>query len=278
MPEENSLLFGFGVRRLHVPALPLVIDTRSRCSAPTSTSASAPSSRFRFDFLDTMGGGNLRSRCIRSIRTSGNTSGCPTPRTSYYLLDTEPGAVVYLGLRDRTDRKRFERDLRAAQDGVAPFPAPEYVNAWPARKHDHFSIPAGTIHCSGANSMVLEISATPYIFTFKLWDWERLGLDGRPRPIHLEHGLANIQWDRTTDWVKRNLINPIRELGFAPGVRQERTGLHTSEFIETRRHWFTAPVDHHTGGTVNVLNLVHGEEALVESPDGDFEPFPVHYA
>ena len=62
------------------------------------------------------------------------------------------------------------------------------------------------------------------------------------------------------------------------GWREERTGLHEREFIETRRHWFTKPVPHHTGGGVNVLNLVEGEEAVVESPDGAFEPFLVHYA
>ena len=49
--------------------------------------------------------------------------------------------------------------------------------------------------------MVLEISATPYIFTFKLWNWDRLGLDGLPRPIHIEDGEKNIQWNRTTSWV-----------------------------------------------------------------------------
>ena len=102
---------------------------------------------------------------------------------------------------------RLAADLRAAQAGGPDFPAGKYVNRWPAKMHDHFLIPAGTIHCSGRNSMVLEISATPYIFTFKLWDWGRLGLDGRPRPIHLDHGIANIQWDRTTEWVRQELIN-----------------------------------------------------------------------
>jgi hypothetical protein len=139
-------------------------------------------------------------------------------------------------------------------------------------------IPAGTIHCSGKNSMVLEISATPYIFTFKLWDWGRLGLDGDPRPIHIDHGEANIQWDRTTKWVKRNLIDQAKPVGSGPGWREERTGLHEREFIETRRHWFDGMAPHDTNGGVNVLNLVEGEEAVIESPMEAFEPFVVHYA
>ena len=126
--------------------------------------------------------------------------------------------------------------------------------------------------------MVLEISATPYIFTFKLWDWGRLGLDGRPRPIHIEHGLANIQWDRTTAWTCENLVNKVRPVTKSEGWCEEITGLHEREFIETRRHWFTGTVPHDTHGGVNVLNLVQGEEAVVESPKGAFEPFVVHYA
>jgi hypothetical protein len=126
--------------------------------------------------------------------------------------------------------------------------------------------------------MVLEISATPYIFTFKLWDWDRLGLDGKPRPVHLEHGKRNIQWDRTTGWVERNLVNRIEETARGDGWVEERTGLHELEFIETRRHWFTGTVPHHTNGGVQVLNLVEGEEAVVESPEGAFPPFVVRYA
>lgn len=279
VPEENSLLFGFGSRRLHSPALPLVHrhpDALLGSYVHRTFGAEFP---IRFDFLDTVDGGNL-SLQVHPLRAYiARTFGLPyTQDESYYLLDAEPGAVVYLGLKEDPDPERFERELREAQAGGPAFPVERHVNAWPARKHDHFSIPAGTIHCSGKDSMVLEISATPYIFTFKLWDWARTGLDGRPRPIHLEHGLANIQWDRTTDWVAANLVDGVREIAAGPGWREEATGLHRYEFIETRRHWFTEPVEHDTGGTVNVLNLVEGDAAVVESVDGSFEPFDVHYA
>jgi hypothetical protein len=103
-------------------------------------------------------------------------------------------------------------------------------------------------------------------------------MDGRPRPIHLEHGLRNIQWDRTTKWVRENLINQSSLVNSGEGWREERTGLHSLEFIETRRHWFTGTVPHHTLGNLNVLNLVEGDAAIVESPTGAFPPFTIHYA
>jgi mannose-6-phosphate isomerase class I len=201
-----------------------------------------------------------------------------TQDESYYLLDAAPDATVFLGLRDGINPASMVRDLETARAGGALFTAGKYANQWPAKKHDHFLIPAGTVHCSGRNSMVLEISATPYIFTFKLWDWARMGLDGKPRPIHLDHGVANILWNRTTDWVKRNLINRVEQVASGDGWREERTGLHEQEFIETRRHWFARAVPHDTRGGVNVLNLIEGEEAVVESPDGAFEPLVVHFA
>jgi mannose-6-phosphate isomerase class I len=279
VPEENSLLLGFGTRHLHSPAIPLVHRHPVALLGRHVYETFGAEFPIRFDFLDTMEGGNLSLQVHPLRRYIAEKFGLPyTQDESYYLLDAKPGAVVYLGLKERPDPKSFERELRAAQDGGPPFAVERHVNAWPSRKHDHFSIPAGTIHCSGKDNVVLEISATPYIFTFKLWDWERLGLDGKPRPIHLEHGLANIQWDRTTDWVERNLINSVKPLSSRLGVREETTGLHPSEFIETRRHWFNEPVEHDTRGALNVLNLVEGNMVVVESPDDAFEPLTVHYA
>jgi mannose-6-phosphate isomerase class I len=169
-------------------------------------------------------------------------------------------------------------DLVSAQAGEGPFDAEKHVQIWPVKKHDHFLIPGGTVHCSGKDSMVLEISATPYIFTFKLWDWGRLGMDGRPRPINIEHGRNNIQWDRTTEWTRNNLVNHIEKVAEGDGWIEERTGLHELEFIETRRHWFTGKVAHNTQGGVNVICLIEGRQVVVESPAGAFEPFIVHYA
>jgi mannose-6-phosphate isomerase class I len=279
VPEENSVRFGFGSKVVEAPSLPLVHEHPQELLGGEIVKRFGAEFPIRFDFLDTVDGGNLSLQVhpLRSYITE--HFGMPyTQDESYYMLDAEPDAVVYLGLKAGIDRDRMARELEAAQAGGPPFPAQNYVNAWPATKHDHFSIPAGTIHCSGRNSMVLEISATPYIFTFKLWDWERLGLNGLPRPIHLKHGLANIQWNRDRDWVARNLVSPVREIASGEGWREEATGLNELEFLETRRHWFTVPVEHDTAGTLNVLNLVEGEEVVVESPENVFEPFIVHYA
>jgi mannose-6-phosphate isomerase class I len=226
-----------------------------------------------------MGGGNLSFQVHPLTEYIYEKFGIPyTQDESYYLLDAGEDGCVYLGVKEGIDRQQMISNLWRAQEADAEFHAEKYVNVWPARKHDHFLIPAGTCHCSGKNSMVLEISATPYIFTFKMWDWGRLGLDGRPRPIHLQHGINNIQWDRTTDWVKQNLVNRIQLIAEGDSWCEERTGLHEREFIETRRHWFTKTVEHHTNGGVNVLNLCEGREAVVESPTNAFEPFVVHYA
>lgn len=279
VPEENSLLLRFGDVRIEIPSQDLVLLYPRPLLGERVHARFGAEFPIRFDFLDTIGGQNLSFQVHPVTEYIQQHFGMHyTQDESYYMLEAEPGAEVYLGTKTGIDPQEMLDSLAAAQRGENAFDDEKFVNRFPARKHDHFLIPAGTVHCSGSGAMVLEISATPYIFTFKLWDWGRLGLDSLPRPVHLEHGAQVIDWQRDTQWVAEHLVNHFEPIAEGDGWREERTGLHEREFIETRRHWFTQPVTHHTHGGVNVLNLVEGDAALVESPHGAFEPFVVHYA
>jgi mannose-6-phosphate isomerase class I len=280
VPEENSLLLEDAEGAIvEIPSLDLVLAEPEALLGERTYARFGAEFPIRFDFLDTMEGGNLSLQVHPLTDYIQRTFGMHyTQDESYYLLDAGDDAVVFLGTKDGVDREAMLADLRAAETGERPFPAEQYVNAFPAKKHDHFLIPAGTIHSSGANSMVLEISATPFIFTFKLWDWGRLGLDGVPRPVHLDHGERNLVWKRGTEWTEANLVNRVEVVAEDGDVREERTGLHELEFIEVRRHWFGEQVAHDTEGTVNVLNLVEGDEVEIISPTGAFAPYTIHYA
>ena len=279
VPEENSVVFDAGGVRVELPSINLVFHDPEALLGHNVRARFGDEFPIRFDLLDTVGGGNLsfqvhpRADYIREKFGIGYTQ-----EESYYILAAEEGAEVWLGLREDIDPQEMLTSLASARDGGEAFDPARFASRWPARVHDHFLIPPGTCHCSGTGSVVLEISATPYIFTFKLWDWGRLGLDGQPRPINLEHGAANIDWQRTKTRVARELVNVLEPLASGPGWNEERTGLHPGEFIETRRHRFTGTVPHDTAGTVNVINLVQGREAIVESPTAAFPPFVVHYA
>jgi len=279
VPEENSLLLGFGDITFETPSINLVFFQAVDLLGDPVHGLFGEEFPIRFDFLDTMEGGNLSLQVHPMTAYIQEKFGMHyTQDESYYLLDAGGDGSVYLGLKEEINPARMIEELHRAEREGSEFEVEKYVERWPARKHDHFLIPAGTVHCSGSNGLVLEISATPYIFTFKLYDWGRVNADGQPRPINVDHGVKNIQWDRTTRWTRENLVNQVEPVSEGDGWREERTGLHRREFIETRRFWFSKPVLHHSGGGVNVLTLVEGEEAVVESPGGRFEPFVIHYA
>lgn len=279
VPEENSLALDVQGVRVEMPSINLVLQHPIELMGPLIFARFGADFPIRFDFLDTMDGQNLSLQVHPLTQYIQQEFGMKyTQDESYYMLDVAEGGKVYLGLRTGIDPDAMLTDLDRAQKGEIAFPADEYVNTFDMERHDHVLIPAGTVHCSSRNCMVLEISATSFIFTFKMWDWGRLGMDGRPRPINLAHAARNIQWDRDTEWSRKNLVNRVHEVETGPGYRIETTGLHELEFIQTTRHWFAVPTERDTCSTVHVLNLVQGTAAIVESPTGAFEPYEVHYA
>ena len=278
VPEENSLYLRYGDVKIEIPSINIVHQYPNELLGAKVHSRFGKEFPIRFDYLDTMEGGNLSLQVHPLTEYIQEKFGMHyTQDESYYILDAKEDASVYLGVKENINLDEMIDDLKKAQNGNYIFPDEKYVNCFPAKKHDHFLIPAGTVHCGGSDVVVLEISATPYIFTFKLWDWGRIGLDGKPRPVHIDHGKHNIQTDRTTKWVEENLINHVQAIEETKDHKEERTGLHELEFIETRRHWFDQKITLSTKGSVNMLNLIEGEEAVVESIDGSFQPYEIHY-
>ena len=279
VPEENAINLGFEGGVIKLPAINAVLYTPERLLGSRVYGRYGAEFPIRFDFLDTMEGGNLSLQVHPLTSYIQKKFGMHyTQDESYYLLDAEEGASVYLGIKTGCNKDEMINELKKAEKGEKAFDAEKFVNRIKAKKHDHFLIPAGTVHCSGSGSMVLEISATPYIFTFKLWDWGRVGLDGIPRPVHIDHGRENIQFNRDTDFVMKNLVNHFSVLEENDGVKVELTGLDVREPIETRRYTIQDTYTVNMNGSVQMLNLVDGKACLIESPSGSFNPFEVHYA
>jgi len=280
VPEENSLLLDVSGELFEMPSVNLMYLKSKEVLGEPVEARFGQDFPIRFDLLDTIEGGNLSLQVHPTIQFARDNFGLPyTQDESYYLIDAKEDAVVYLGVKSDIDSNAMISDLEEADnDPNKRFDDQKYINMIPAKKHDHFLIPAGTVHCSGKNAVVLEISATPNIFTFKLWDWGRMGLDGKPRPINIERGKQVIQWNRDTEYVLNELMNKFEVIAKGDGWIEEKTGLHKTQFIETRRHTFTKTVRHKTNDSVSVLTLLEGNEIIVESINGEFEPLIVHYA
>ncbi|MEG2751883.1 MAG: class I mannose-6-phosphate isomerase, partial [Anaerorhabdus sp.] len=280
VPEENSIMFDYDGVEFELPAMDLVLYQPKKLLGEKVFARFGAEFPIRFDFLDTMEGQHLSLQVHPLVEYIKKNFGMSyTQDESYYILDAKDDAAVYLGFKENINPDEMMKDLKIAQEGDVPFDTEKYINKFPAKKHDHFLIPAGTCHCSGSGAMVLEISATPFIFTFKLWDWNRLGLDGHPRPVHIDDGEEVIAWNRTTPWVEEHLVNATYDVVEENNpCKIEHTGLHELEYIESRRYTIDKISHHTTNNNMNICNLIDGKEAIIESPTNAFKPFIVHYA
>jgi mannose-6-phosphate isomerase class I len=223
----------------------------------------------RYDFLDTVRGGNLSLQCHpRSDYMHRHFGESFTQDEAYYILDCVPGARVYLGFREGVDPAAFRRELEASFRDNTPVDVEAHVMTVEAHTHDLFLIPAGTIHCSGAGNLVLEISATPYIFTFKMYDWMRTDLDGVPRPINIARAFENLAFERQGERVRQELVARPSVTAGGPGWRIVHLPTHPAHFYDVQKFEFEDSIDGSTGGSCQVMNLVEGEWITVETAGG----------
>jgi rRNA maturation RNase YbeY len=220
----------------------------------------------RFDYLDTFGGGNLSVQCHPRPEYAWRNFGERfTQDETYYLTDCAPDARVFLGFQPGVSPLKFERALRTSFREAKRLDVENFVQTHPSRKHGLYLISNGTIHCSGVNNLVLEISATPYIFTFKMYDWLRLDLDGRPRPLNIERAMDNLYFERQGERVVRELIAQPRLLACGPDWQWLHLPTHAEHLYDVHRFDFSGQIEAHADGSPHVLNVVEGGPVMLET-------------
>jgi mannose-6-phosphate isomerase len=160
------------------------------------------------------------------------------------------GGEIYQGLKPGIDRRAFERALAEHQ-------VPSTLNRFDARKGDVFFLPARTVHALGEGCLLYELQQTSDI-TFRVYDWDRLGLDGSPRRLHVTESLQTIDFARTDfgphppkPWRKLDSASEERELAACPQflLREQRVRGALSQDLGDRCAIITSVSGHGTLAT-----------------------------
>ncbi len=198
---------------------------------------------------------------------------------SYYIVEVAQGAKTYLGFNNGQDPDEFIREVKRSEIDHQPVDYQKYIHAVESKPGVQVMIPAGTIHASGQNQLILEIgSLTVGSYTYKMYDYLRKDLDGNPRPIHTYFGDINLNRNMTEDYVEKHLVN-----GGYRVVREDEEGKEIvvgeceQLYFSLRNLKFGDRFTDNTNDDFHVLALVDGEDVTVRSKKDPSLKFDMKY-
>lgn len=167
---------------------------------------------------------------------------------AWYVVDAAPDAVAYIGLRPGVRVGDVARAGATAE-------LVDLLHCRPARAGDCFYLPSGTPHALGGGLVVAEVQ-TPSDVTYRLYDWDRVGLDGRPRALHFAEALTNLRDDVRED----EIVQPRRSAAsaFGPARRLASSHAFTIDLLDLR----PGDLRSAAAGALTVLILAGGRCAL----------------
>jgi mannose-6-phosphate isomerase class I len=263
---ENSILLKYNDEIIEVPFLIVMHYEHPAILGNRIVGLFGDYFPIRFDYLDTIDGDSLSCQVHPKqeyIRETFNEF--MAQQESYYIMENLENTSVFLGLTEQCTKEEFFNAVHDAQETGEPIQITDFVNQYEANKGDLFLIPTGTVHASGKNNLVLEISSTTWWFTFKIYDFLRKGMDGKPRPINIEHAFDNIDFDKKTAWVEDNLI-PKPSLLKKQGMNEEYVlGQREDLLFYVHRVHLHDTWEDHTNNEMVMYNLVEGEKVRIVS-------------
>ena len=197
---------------------------------------------------------------------------------SYYIVVAGQQARTYCGIKQNADAEEFLEKAKKAEKYGVGFRHDDYIHSVPSRPGMQFLLPAGTVHASGRNQVILEIgSLTIGSYTYKMYDYLRKDLDGNLRPIHIHHANQVLRRDFREDWVKANLIQAPRTVREGDGYREVIVGEHDLLYFSLHNVIFDQKYEDETTDRFHVLVLVDGENCLIRSLTDPERCFEQHY-
>ena len=193
---------------------------------------------------------------------------------SYYVVITGHEAKTFIGFRDDADIPAFFKEIEAADTQHDPCDYMKYVSYENSVPGLQVMLPAGTIHSSGRNQVILEIgSLTIGSYTYKMYDYLRLDFDGKQRPIHTHLGELNVRQDRRYSVIHdpdspEYIVQKPRLDREGDGWQEYILGENPQMYISLRRLEFEKQCEQDTKGEkFHVLTLVDGDHIRIRSAE-----------